>query len=235
MKNRILLVFDDYTEGEKWQNLLRKLGFVVEVIRNEVALITQLLSLRPDIVFIMGQGITLNPARAVAKINTQSWFNGRILVFESPLRPINMADLEGYRFDGLMTFKPMTVAERLDLLCEYLDISRDALYQKYLATFGNEADPSVQEKSSSYSSAQTPKGKPYEHQDFYKAFQSPPPSQSNPHSVNLREALRFQALDSKDLEARLKKEILNHNKQPEELIVSKKEFVKALFKNSKNS
>jgi len=140
MKNRILLVFDEFIESEKWHNLLLKMGFTVESIRNEVSLLTQLLSLRPDAVFILGQGLLLNPIRVLERLKGQSWFNGKVILFESSLMPLNPQDLQGYHFDGLLTMADFSAVERLEILSQALDIDYNFLHQKYSSTFGLEAE-----------------------------------------------------------------------------------------------
>lgn len=131
MRTRILLVFDDFIESEKWQKLLQKMGFEVDSIRNEVSLMGTLLSLRPDAVFILGMNILLNPIRILEKLKNQSWFNGKVLIFESPSRPIQATELTGFQFDGLLPLTEFDPVERLEILSQLLDISFEDLYQKY--------------------------------------------------------------------------------------------------------
>lgn len=141
MKNRILLVSDNFNESEKWYYLLQKMGFVVENIRNEAALVAHLLSLRPDAVFIMGQWILLNPIRVLERLKSQSWYNGKVLLFESSYRPINPSELQGYNFDGLLTSQDFSDVERLEIIAQVLDLDFESLYQKYISTFGSHAEP----------------------------------------------------------------------------------------------
>jgi hypothetical protein len=218
MKNRVLLVFDDYIESEKWQTLLQKMGFAVESIRNEVALVSQLLSLRPDVVFILGQ--SLNPVRVLERLKSQSWFKGKIIVFESIHRPINPSDLKGYRFDGLITITNFSAIERLEILSQALDLDFDSLYQKYVATFGSQAEPLNRSTGSSQ----------------FKANRESSPTKSVEHyqklKVNRTPSQLGSRIERSDLKRKLLSEVCQVQPEDSKLIDKKREFVRALFKKS---
>jgi len=219
MKNRILLVFDDFNESEKWQNLLQKMGFIVESIRNEAALVAQLLSLRPDAVFIMGQGRLLNPIRVLERLKNQSWFTGKVLIFDSPHKPINPIELQGYPFDGLLTSQDFSQIERLEIVSQVLNLDFEFLYKKYVSTLGSHTEPldsaSRTPISNHGSSSRGIKGI-----DYYLARKSKKnQNQSNSHGFNK------QRIDAK-LGELIKKDDENSHRE------HKREFVRALFKKS---
>lgn len=220
MNNRVLLVFDEFSESEKWHHLLQKMGFSVESIRNEVALITQLLSLRPDAVFIMGQGLLLNPIRVLERLKSQSWFRGKVVILESPLRPINPTELQGYRFDGLLTVAEFSDLERLEIVSHTLELDFDSLYQKYLSTFGSDAE-SLSKLTSSLDS-------PYSETTLFpkRTLSDYKKLKKNSQETHLRTGLDRVKLDSK-LKATSE---VGQDLEDSSIIDKKREFVRALFK-----
>jgi uncharacterized protein Smg (DUF494 family) len=220
MKNRVLLVFDEFTESEKWQNLLQKMGFAVESIRNEVALVTQLLSLRPDAVFIMGQGSLLNPIRVLERLMSQSWFRGKIIVFESISHPINLNELQGYRFDGLLTMANFSAVERLEILAQALDLDFDFLYQKYVSTFGSEAEP-LDGSTRSFQISTSSESRYIKSVEKYKKFK-----------IKRDSSQLATQIDKSELEKKLIENGLQTQHQDSKMMDKKREFVRALFKKS---
>lgn len=225
MGNRVLLVFDDFVESEKWMNLLQKMGFQAEGIRNEAGLMTQLLSLRPDAVFVMGQGLLLNPVRVLEKLKSQSWFNGKVILFESEQRPIHAAELAGMKFDGLLPADNFSDIERLEILSQTLELPFEDLLEKHQATIGIDlGDYSKSVTSTPQASSKTKATRSSKRSvDDYKKLKS---ATSHPGQISRT------TLSRPAVEAVIKQSSRPLTEEQKTQIDLKRAFVRALFKRS---
>lgn len=217
MGNRILLVYDDYQECENWHQLLQKLGFQIESVRTEAGVLSQLLSLRPDAVFLHGRGYQINPINVLEKLTNQTWFNGKIVIFESQQYPLYMADLAQYRFDGLLPSTTFDDIEKLEIISQVLAISFQQLFDKYQAIFGvhQVEKPNVPLRPSSLevsSKSQLAN---------YRAKRSKS-SSVNGHQVPT-------SLSKESIQTVIKQSLRVTSQESEDLISQKREFVRALF------
>lgn len=218
MNNRILLVFDDYQECENWHQLLQKLGFQIESVRTEAGVLSQLLSLRPEAVFIYGRGYQINPLNVLAKLSNQTWYTGKIILFESQAYPMYVADLGQFKFDGLLPSAVFDDIEKLEIIAQTLSLPFQALFDKYQAIFGNHRI----EKVSSNEEV---------------AFKKPMTEELQLEHYRMKRTQGCQ-IDGHKVNTSLTKEVggkvnspayLADEPQSNDLIAQKREFVRALF------
>jgi hypothetical protein len=78
---RILLVIEDYNEALFLETLLKKVGFEVESIRNEVTLAERMLAISPDLVVATGDGLKVNGQRVSKKVKKKGNHSKLLLLF----------------------------------------------------------------------------------------------------------------------------------------------------------
>lgn len=134
---KVLLVFDDYAELSTTEVYLKRVGFDVVGISNELKLSDQLLAFNPDIVLVNGRSSRVSSISVGAKLKDNLRFHGRVIIalpkgirpspqelgrikmdltLEAPLNPIqviqSLAKLGGMDVIGLVEkFKKATLSD----------------------------------------------------------------------------------------------------------------------------
>lgn len=217
MGNRILLIFDDYQECESWHQLLQKLGFQIETVRTEAGVLSQLLSLRPDAVFLHGRGYQINPLNVLEKLTNQTWFSGKIILFESQQYPLYVADLAQFRFDGLLPSTVFDDIEKLEIISQTLSISFQALFDKYQAIFGVHH---LEKSNIAYRTPSPAMGAESQLANYRLKRSAAAPI--NGHEVK-------SSLSKEAIQGVIKPSLRIASIESDELILQKREFVRALF------
>lgn len=100
--DRVLLVFEDINEVAHIEATLRKVGFDVESIQNDVALSERLLGFNPDIITIYGKGHKFSTIQLGKKLKDNFRYQGKVVLIFAPNDPPDPQDLLKVRVDVLV-------------------------------------------------------------------------------------------------------------------------------------
>jgi DNA-binding response OmpR family regulator len=126
---KILLCIEDYNEMLFLEGLLKKLGFVVETIRNETAIAERVLGFSPEVVIASGDGQKINGGRVSKKVKKKGSSTKLILLFPR-LKLRNQNILTQYEADAAVE-TPLNPRSIINSICQVCGISPDAIIQKF--------------------------------------------------------------------------------------------------------
>lgn len=112
---KILLVFEDYSELTSTEVYLKKIGFDVIGISNEMIISEQLLTFNPDILVAFGKGQRVNTLNIGIKMKDQRKFHGKVVLIMPPgFRP-SPQDIIKLRMDAALEapIDPMRLIQTL--------------------------------------------------------------------------------------------------------------------------
>lgn len=127
---KVLLVFEEYGEMTRTQTYLRKVGFDVYSISNELLLSEQVISFRPDLIVAYGKGQKVSSLSVGQRLRENTKYIGKvILVLPSGMRPtpVEMARL---RVDFLME-APIQAMRLIHAISKLTDMDPQPLLEKY--------------------------------------------------------------------------------------------------------
>lgn len=137
MKNKILLVFEDYTELVAVESTLKKIGFDTIGLTNEYSVAERVLGFNPDLVVVASSGQRLSVLNVGKKLKEmKKWTGKTILCFTSQNHP-SPQDLIQMRSDHIFnqTLEPVQLVE---IMIQILDIE-DAHILEKLSKYSSEA------------------------------------------------------------------------------------------------
>jgi DNA-binding response OmpR family regulator len=127
---KILLVFADYNELESTEAFLKKVGFDVVGINNELKLGDQLLAFNPDIVVASGATSQVSSLRVGTKLKENARFYGKVvIIFPEGYRP-SPTDLIRMRMDATLEV-PVDPIRLLQVLARLSNLDPFVLVEKF--------------------------------------------------------------------------------------------------------
>lgn len=137
--NKILLVYEDYPDLMSMETTLRKVGFDVIGLTNEVSVPENILSFNPDLVFALGRGPKVSSLNVGKKLKEMSRWTGKtVLILPSGIRP-QAEDILKIRMDLLLD-APVTPKRAIQVIAKLLNRDEAALLerlQQYTAVESN--------------------------------------------------------------------------------------------------
>ena len=113
---KILLVYEDFNELTLTESYLKKVGFDVVGISNEVLLQDQLLSFNPDVVVTNGSNNRVSSLSIGQKMKDNQRFHGKlIIVVPKDVRP-SPQDILRIKMDGIIE-SPVNPEKLIQVLC----------------------------------------------------------------------------------------------------------------------
>lgn len=126
---RVLLVFDDYQEMTTTETYLKKVGFDVVGIMNEMSISDQILAFNPEVLIVNGKGAKVSSFSVGKKLKESIRYDGKvILVVPKNMRP-DPSDLMRMKMDSLME-APIQSERLIQLLGKYSGLSADVMLEK---------------------------------------------------------------------------------------------------------
>jgi hypothetical protein len=222
---KILLVFEDYNELSNTEIYLKKIGFDVLGLSNEIIINDHLISFNPDIVVAFGKSQRVNTLSLGAKLKENRKFLGKVvLVMPQGIKP-GPQEISKLKMDALME-APLDPFRVIQTLAKLGKLDTAMLIEKLKkATL---SDPNLKSKINfsefikPTDDTQWVKEKEGDRQSKYTQFIKETPIDT--HQTT------FQKSDIKSRQAELKKDW--NFEELEELDRLKREFAEALFKKS---
>lgn len=140
---KVLLVYEDMNEMNLTINSLKKVGFDVVGISNEVLLIDQVYSFNPDIVVANGRNVRVSTFSVSQKLREMKQFNGKVaLVVPKGTRP-SKDELLRMRMDAILEM-PLTHERLIQVLSKISGKDAEAQLQKFSkSTYEQEQEKAV--------------------------------------------------------------------------------------------
>lgn len=131
---KVLIVYEDYSEGLKTQTFLKKIGLDAVEIGNEYQLSEQLLSFRPEAIVVCGGNLKKVSTLSVGqKLRDKQRFQGKVvLIFPQGKLP-QAGDLAKVRADQILE-APVEPARLIQSLSKLLGLDESVLLEKFSRT-----------------------------------------------------------------------------------------------------
>ncbi|MDZ4677135.1 MAG: hypothetical protein SGI74_06445 [Oligoflexia bacterium] len=126
---RILLVIEDYNELLFLETLLKKVGFEVESIRNEVTLAERMLAISPDLVVATGDGHKINGVRVGKKVKKKGNHSKLLLLF--PRNKLQNPDLLDAFIADAAVETPLNPRTIITSVSQLLEVDLAAIMVKF--------------------------------------------------------------------------------------------------------
>lgn len=219
---KILLVFEDYSELTATEVYLKKVGFDVIGISNELLISEQMITFNPDIIVGHGKSHRVNSLSVGQRLKENVRFQGKsVIIFPQGYKP-NNTDLSKMRIDAVIE-SPVQPAKLIQTLAKLCQIPADPLLEKFKRATAT--DPLFRDKMGAVA------GKTPIAAETLVSSNPSVPSKYSKFVKNLdldTHATTFSRQEIKNRQNDLKKEW--NFKDLEEIDELKKEFVDALFK-----
>lgn len=140
--NKVLLVYEDYSEMTTIQSVLKKVGFDVMSISSEFSLSQQILAFNPDIVIGYGKGPKVSTVGVGRRLKEMPRWTGRVvLIFPTGPKP-DPQDLLRIRMD-MAVEAPVDATRILQVLAQLTGQDSRALVGKMMNAVASEAQNTI--------------------------------------------------------------------------------------------
>lgn len=217
---RVLLVFDDYTELALTETYLKKIGFDVVSLMNEIGIQERILSFNPEAMVVSGKSAKVSSFSLGKKLKENLRYEGKVvLIVPKNVRP-DPSELMRMKMDALME-APIQPERLLQILGKYSGHSPDFLIDKLNKAVLSDPDlkqklTMVTGKISSKEPVKSARAKRYD------KFVSEAKAEIDPRHTN------FERQDLKKRQSEMKKDW--DFSSLEEIDQLKRQFASALFK-----
>ncbi len=127
---KTLLVYDDFNELTLTESYLKKVGFDVVGVSNEVLIQDQILSFRPDIIVAQGNSSKVSSFSVGQKLKDNQRFQGKVVIIvPKDVRP-SPQDLLKMKMDGLIE-TPVQPEKLIQVLCRLSGLQPNAFVEKF--------------------------------------------------------------------------------------------------------
>lgn len=141
--NKILLVYEDYSEMMVLESSLKKIGFDVIGLSNEYLVGDQIIAFNPDLVLASGKGGKVNTLSVGKKLKEMPRWQGRaVLIFAAGVKP-QPQDLLKIRVDMALE-APVPMPRMLQVIARLLERDESLLTERLGRSLGapdEEGDP----------------------------------------------------------------------------------------------
>jgi DNA-binding NarL/FixJ family response regulator len=162
---RVLLVFDEYQELSLTETYLKKVGFDVMGIRNEMGIQERILAFNPEVMIVNGKSPKVSSFSVGRKLKENIRYDGKvILIVPKNIRP-EPGELMRIKMDALVE-APAHPEKILQLLAKFASYSPDVLIEKLRKARLN--DPELN-KNLNIQGGKAPERKPGEFSDPVRA------------------------------------------------------------------
>lgn len=128
--DKVLLVFEDYTDLMHLESIIRKLGFDSLGTTSEASLSDQIVSFNPGVVMAYGKGAKVSSLRVARKLRDMTRWQGKVLVILPAGQKISPDELPDLRMD-LVIEAPYKIEEVLQVLARFSSFDEEMLLHKY--------------------------------------------------------------------------------------------------------
>lgn len=140
---KVLLVYEDFNLLTLTESFLKKVGFDVQGVSNEVLIQDQILSFNPHIIVACGQHQRVSIVSVGRKLKNDKHFRGKlILLAPEGFRPLPQ-DLMHMKFDAILE-QPLTPEKLITSLCRQGQLAPGPLLDKFAKA--RMSDPDFEQK-----------------------------------------------------------------------------------------
>lgn len=126
---KVLLVYEDFNEQTMTQTYLKKIGFDIVSISNELLIHDQILSFNPDIIVANGRNGKVSAFSVGTKLKDNGRFQGKVvLVVPKGVRPAPQ-DMIKMKIDGLLE-SPVEPEKLIQVLCRLSGMAFELVLEK---------------------------------------------------------------------------------------------------------
>ncbi len=152
--NKILLIYDDYSELTTVEFSLKKVGFDVVAISSEFSTQEKLLSFNPEIVIAYGRGPKMTTIGVGKRLKDMGRWGGKaILIFPQGMKP-DPQDLIRTRMDLLLE-APVPTVRLIQILAKMTNQDDQVLVEKLIKAAATEATEAAGSSSTAKSKSET--------------------------------------------------------------------------------
>ena len=124
-----MMVFEDYNESARTETVLKKVGFDIFSLNNDLRLSDQIMSFNPDIIIAYGKN-KFTSASVGQKVKEYKKFTGKcVLVISNNYRP-SPSDLLNCKVDALIE-APLDFEKLIAILAKFSQQDSNVLLEKY--------------------------------------------------------------------------------------------------------
>ncbi len=134
---KILLVYDDFSEMMETHNGLKKVGFDVVAVTNELSTADQVISLNPDLVIAYGRGLKVSSLGVGKRLKDLVRWRGKSLLILPKDLTIRTDDILKIRVDQLLE-APVSFETILLHICRMFHHDEKALLAKLHRSFSDD-------------------------------------------------------------------------------------------------
>jgi hypothetical protein len=146
MHNKVLLIYEDYSELNSVQSTLKKVGFDCVGISSEFSTSEQVLSFNPDIVIANGKGPKVSTTGVGRRLKDMHRWNGKtILIFPPGIKP-KPQDLIKIRMDVVLE-APVQLVRLIQVLANLTNQDDQVLIEKLVKQTAVKEDQQKKEDS----------------------------------------------------------------------------------------
>ncbi len=128
--DKVLLIFDEYSQMIQLETMIRKLGFDAIGITNEMSMSDQIVTFNPDIILVHGKGQKVSSVRVAQKLREMLRWQGKVLLILQQGQKINPEDLATMRMD-LVLEAPYEMEKIVQILARFGGLDEESLVQKF--------------------------------------------------------------------------------------------------------
>ncbi|PIS10494.1 MAG: hypothetical protein COT73_09105 [Bdellovibrio sp. CG10_big_fil_rev_8_21_14_0_10_47_8] len=140
---KVLLIFEDYTELALTEVYLKRVGFDVMGISNEMGITEKVLTFNPDVIVAFGKGPKVSSFSVGQKLRENFRFGGKaVIVVPKDLRP-NPDQLMKMKVDAMLE-APIVPEKLIQILCRMTGLSSELYLDKFQKA--RLKDPELQQK-----------------------------------------------------------------------------------------
>lgn len=138
--NKVLLVYEDYSEMMNVQSVLKKVGFDSVAITSEFSMSEQILSFNPDVVIGCGKGAKVSTVGVGRRLKEMPRWTGKtVLIFPVGLK-LDPQDLVKMRMDMALE-APVEMTRLLQVLSHLTGSEHQELLERMMKSVAQESAP----------------------------------------------------------------------------------------------
>lgn len=145
---KILLVYDDFNELTLTESYLKRVGFDVLGIGNELLVSEQILAFNPDLIVAFGRNHRVSSVSVGQKLKDHRSYQGRVIIIVPQGHRPTAQDVLKMKADGIME-APFAADKLIALMCKVLALDSKLFLEKWKKV-EREVAPALVEKREKY-------------------------------------------------------------------------------------
>ncbi len=127
---KVLVLFEDYNQMTLVEVCLKKIGFDVLSLTNDIQLADKMLGFPPDVFLISGKSSRVNSVQISQKLKENSRFHGKVVLGIPKDQKIDTSDLLKMKVDGMLEI-PINPERLIQTVCKFSGLNVDLYLEKF--------------------------------------------------------------------------------------------------------